>query len=241
MRSGELAGSRTNDVWGWTDPQTGREYAIVGRSNGTAFVDISDPTDPVYLGSLRKTPGSLASSWRDMKVFDNHVFVVADGAGPHGMQVFDLTRLRDVAGEPAAFLPDALYQRIASVHNIAINERTGIAYALGSGSGGETCGGGLHMIDINTPTEPTFVGCFRDGTTGRAGTGYVHDAQCIHLPGSGRRLRWKGDLLRLQRDCALHRRCDRQGQSHLDLDRRLPERSLRAPGLAQRGPNDISS
>ena len=176
-------GTRTNDVWGWTDPQTGREYAIVGRSNGTAFVDISDPTSPVYLGSLRKTPGSLATSWRDMKVFDNHVFVVSDGAGPHGMQVFDLTRLRDVAGEPAAFLPDALYQRIASAHNIAINESTGIAYALGSGSGGETCGGGLHMIDINTPTEPTFIGCFQDGTTGRAGTGYVHDAQCIIYQG----------------------------------------------------------
>ena len=176
-------GTRTNDVWGWTDPQTGHEYAIVGRSNGTAFVDISDPTSPVYLGSLRKTPGSLATTWRDMKVFDNHVFVVADGAGPHGMQVFDLTRLRDVAGEPAAFLPDALYQRIASAHNIAINERTGIAYALGSGSGGETCGGGLHMIDINTPTEPTFVGCFQDGTTGRAGTGYTHDAQCVIYQG----------------------------------------------------------
>ena len=176
-------GTRTNDVWGWTDPQTGREYAIVGRSNGTAFVDISDPTSPVYLGSLRKTPGSLATTWRDMKVFDNHVFVVADGAGPHGMQVFDLTRLRDVAGEPAAFLPDALYLRIASAHNIAINESTGIAYALGSGSGGETCGGGLHMIDINTPTEPTFVGCFQDGTTGRAGTGYTHDAQCVSYQG----------------------------------------------------------
>jgi choice-of-anchor B domain-containing protein len=180
---GGTRGIGTNDVWGWTDPQTGREYAIVGRSNGTSFVDISDPTSPVYLGSLRKTPGSLAASWRDMKVFDNHVFVVADGAGQHGMQVFDLTRLRAVDGAPAAFLPDALYQRIASVHNIAINESTGIAYALGSGSGGETCGGGLHMIDINDPTEPTFVGCFQDNTTGRAGTGYTHDAQCVIYQG----------------------------------------------------------
>ena len=176
-------GTRTNDVWGWTDPQTGREYALVGRSNGTAFIDISDPTNPVYLGSLRKTPGSQATTWRDLKVFDNHVFVVADGAGQHGMQVFDLTRLRDVGEVPEAFLPDALYERIASAHNIAINESTGIAYALGSGSGGETCGGGLHMIDVNVPTEPTFVGCFQDGTTGRAGTGYVHDAQCVIYQG----------------------------------------------------------
>ena len=176
-------GTGTNDVWGWTDPQTGREYAIVGRTNGTAFIDISDPTSPVYLGSLRKTPGSLATMWRDMKVFDNHVFVVADGAGPHGVQVFDLTRLREVGEAPAAFLPDALYERIASAHNIAINESTGMAYVLGASFGGETCGGGLHMIDVNDPTEPTFVGCFQDNTTGRAGTGYTHDALCIIYQG----------------------------------------------------------
>ena len=35
---------------------------------------------------------------------------------------------------------------------------------------------------------------------------------------------------------AWYRRCDRQGQSHLDLDRDLPERSLCASGLAHRGP-----
>lgn len=33
--------------WGWTDPNNGKEYAIVARSNGTAFVDITNPTTPV--------------------------------------------------------------------------------------------------------------------------------------------------------------------------------------------------
>ena len=41
-----------NDNWGWTDPDTGKEYAIIGLSNGTGFVDISNPTDVVYLGKL---------------------------------------------------------------------------------------------------------------------------------------------------------------------------------------------
>ena len=176
-------GTRTNDLWGWTDPQTDREYALVARTNGIAFVDIYDPTNPVYLGSLRKTPGSQATTWRDVKVFDNHAFVVADAAGAHGMQVFDLTRLRDVGEVPEAFLPDALYGGIWSAHNIAINESTGIAYALGASYGGETCGGGLHMIDVNEPTEPAFAGCFRDNLTGRSGTGYVHDAQCVIYEG----------------------------------------------------------
>ena len=44
---GEIGGGSGNDLWGWTDPETGREYALVGRSLGTAFVDISNPRPPV--------------------------------------------------------------------------------------------------------------------------------------------------------------------------------------------------
>ena len=172
-------GVETNDVWGWTDPQTGREYAIVGRTDGTAFVDISAPESPVYLGSLPKTPGSTTASWRDIKVHADHAFVVADGAGEHGMQVFDLTRLRDAGTSPVTFEADAMYDGIASAHNVVINEETGTAYSVGSNGGGETCGGGLHMIDIGEPKNPTFAGCFSHEGTGFAGTGYTHDAQCV--------------------------------------------------------------
>ena len=111
---GGSRGIRTNDIWGWTDPESGGEYVIVGRTDGVSFVDISDPLNPVYLGSLPKTPRSMTSSWRDMKVFADHVFVVADGAGRHGMQVFDLTRLREVDSDPVGFEADVLYDEIGS-------------------------------------------------------------------------------------------------------------------------------
>jgi hypothetical protein len=41
-----------NDSWGWTDPTTGREYALVGTDANTSFVDITLPNNPIYLGSL---------------------------------------------------------------------------------------------------------------------------------------------------------------------------------------------
>ncbi|MDX1494699.1 MAG: choice-of-anchor B family protein [Longimicrobiales bacterium] len=180
---GEMGADRgvgTNDVWGWTDPETGREIALVGMTNQTVFVDVSNPGNPVYLGRLPKTPEANAAVWRDMKVYDNHMYVVADGAGPHGMQVFDLTRLRGLDGsDPQTFEPDVLYDQIASAHNIVINEETGYAYAVGASAGGTTCGGGLHMIDIRNPKSPEFVGCFQDMSTGRQRTGYSHDAQCV--------------------------------------------------------------
>ena len=170
----------TNDVWGWTDPETGQEIVLVGMSNQTAFVDVTDPGMPTYLGRLPMPESANASTWRDMKVYQNHMFVVSDGAGEHGMQVFDLTRLRGLDGsDPQTFTSDAHYDQIASAHNIVINEETGFAYSVGSSGGGETCGGGLHMINIQDPVAPVFAGCFQDMSTGRQRTGYSHDAQCV--------------------------------------------------------------
>lgn len=176
---GGTRGTRVNDIWGWTDSDTGREYAIVGRTNGTAFVDISDPYQPRFLGDLPATEGSRHTIWRDMKVFRDHVYIVADAALEHGVQVFDLRQLRDVGANPVTFEMTYLYDGIHSAHNIVINEETGFAYAVGNSGGGETCGGGLHMIDLNEPSHPVFAGCFAQEGTGRRGTGYAHDAQCV--------------------------------------------------------------
>ena len=180
---GAARGMMVNDIWGWTDPETGKEWALVGRMDGTSFVDVSNPEKPVVVGNLPLTRGANPNLWRDIKVYRNHAYIVADGAGQHGMQVFDLTRLRNVSKTPTTFEPDTTYPGIHSSHNIVINEETGFAYAVGVSGGGNTCGGGLHMIDIRDPKKPQFAGCFSDPQTGRASTGYSHDAQCITYRG----------------------------------------------------------
>ncbi|NNK62240.1 MAG: choice-of-anchor B family protein [Gemmatimonadetes bacterium] len=191
----DLGGERgvwVNDVWGWTDPMTERNYALVARRDGASFVDVTDPASPRVLGNLPRTEGSRPSVWRDIKVIDTHAFIVADGAGQHGMQVFDLTRLRDVTGEPVVFDPDYTYTNMASAHNVVADPETGFLYIVGANSGGETCGGGLHIVDANEPLDPTFAGCYHD--TGSPGSrGYTHDAQCLVYRGpdeeyAGRRL-----------------------------------------------------
>jgi len=176
-------GIRLNDTWGWHDEETGREIVLVGRTDGTAFVDITDPNNPVYLGEVLRTEGSPTASWRDFKVFNDHAFIVADASGAHGMQVFNLRRLYEYDGEPITHEPDLIYDRINSAHNIGLNEETGVAYIVGASQGGETCGGGLHMVDVNDPMNPRFLGCFADERTGRRGTGYSHDVQCVTYRG----------------------------------------------------------
>lgn len=162
-----------NDSWGWTDPDTGKEYALMGLNNGTAFVDISDPLNLIYLGKLPTHNGFLdfGAIWRDIKVFNNHAFIVSEIQN-HGMQVFDLKRLRNVTNPPLTFDEDAHYDNFGDAHNIAINEATGFAYVVGS----QTFSGGGHYIDINDPINPIAAG-------GTSQNGYTHDAQIVMYNG----------------------------------------------------------
>ncbi len=175
---GGKRGVQLSDVWGYNDPETGREIVIVGRVDGTSFVDITEPSRPVYLGDLPKTARSPGSFWREIKTYKHYAFIVADGARSHGMQVFDLKRLRGVR-TPQTFTPDAHYTAVHSVHDIVSDTVSGYLYLTGSNGGGEMCGGGLHMVDVRDPLHPKFAGCFSDPQTGRQGTGYTHDAQCV--------------------------------------------------------------
>ena len=165
----DIGGGEANDIWGWTDALTGKEYAIMGRTNGTSFVDVSDPVNPIYLGNL--PPRYAYSKWRDIKVYADHAFIVTE-ADNSGMQVFDLTQLRMVDSPPTTFSETAHYPDFQHAHNIVINEDSGFAYAVGT----NTCNRGLHMINIQTPTNPAFAGCF-------SADGFTHDAQCVNYAG----------------------------------------------------------
>ncbi|MDH3697553.1 MAG: choice-of-anchor B family protein [Flavobacteriaceae bacterium] len=168
----EFGSQSANDIWGWTDPMTSKEYALVGLNDGTAFVDISDTENLVYLGKLSTATSS--SAWRDIKVYNDHAFVVAE-AGGHGMQVFDLTQLRDVVNPPVIFTADANFSGFGNAHNIVINEDSGYAYAVGTARN-DAYFGGAHFVNIQDPLNPTADG-------GLAINGYTHDANVITYNG----------------------------------------------------------
>lgn len=159
----------SNDSWGWTDPAGGIEYALVGLDNGVAFLDISDPVNPLYLGKLpTHTDPSL---WRDVKVYNNYAFVVSEASG-HGMQIFDLTRLRSVSNPPEIFTEDAHYNGFGSAHNVVINELEGYAYGVGT----STFSGGPHFVNIQDPLNPVAEGGYSMGS-------YSHDGQVVTYNG----------------------------------------------------------
>eukprot|EP01060_Flectonema_neradi_P039651 TRINITY_DN8808_c0_g1_i2.p1 TRINITY_DN8808_c0_g1~~TRINITY_DN8808_c0_g1_i2.p1 ORF type:complete len:468 (+),score=118.36 TRINITY_DN8808_c0_g1_i2:51-1454(+) len=166
---------RGNDIWGWTDPVEGREIAIMCLTDGTSFIDITDATNPTVLGYLRGNRYPAATSWRDAKVFRDHVYIGSE-VQDHGLQVLDLTTLRahyDRTGSVVPLLTETyLYTEFGSSHNIVINEETGFLYAVGS----KTFRGGPHILDLSTPSKPVF-------STGWDTDGYTHDAQCVVYTG----------------------------------------------------------
>ena len=168
----DLGLSFANDMWGWTDPETRKDYSLIGGIEGTVIVDISDPKRPDIVGILPTHSTAGGDFWRDIKVFDDHMYVVSENAG-HGMQVFDLTEVRGLTGDPVTFSNTSHYGGFGNAHNLAINEDTGFAYAVGT----STCNGGLHMVDLSDPATPSFAGCFDD-------FGYIHDTQCVVYEGA---------------------------------------------------------
>lgn len=167
-------------IWGWTDstdPTGPREYAVYGLSNGTSFIDVTDPSNPVYKGFLPSATG--ATVWREVQTYGNHALIVSDANGAHGMQVFDMRELRNYVGTPMTFstTPSSVYTQYTGVtnsHTIRVNEDTGYAYLFGT----NTFSGGVHAVDISSPMSPTFAGGYAPPTNGGSSR-YVHDGQAV--------------------------------------------------------------
>jgi choice-of-anchor B domain-containing protein len=154
--------SDLSDIWGWTDPVTGKEYAIVGGLTGTAFVDVTVPTAPVVVGKLPAHNNS-SSYWRDVDVHGNWCFVGSE-APNHGIQVFDLTRLRNVTSPPQTFTADARYSGVGSSHTIFADKTEPYVYVVGASA----ANGGLVVLNVSNPLNPTLAGTFSQ-------EGYIHE------------------------------------------------------------------
>jgi choice-of-anchor B domain-containing protein len=160
-------------LWGYTDEQTGKEYALLGMNNSLAIVLLDGPGGHAQLiGRLPTHTGN--SIWRDVRTYRDYAFITSDSNGAHGMQVLDLRQLRSISNPPIEFTETAHYagQGLRNTHTIAINEATGYAYLAGT----NTCAGGIHMVDIRNPIAPTFAGCFSQD-------GYTHETQCWNYQG----------------------------------------------------------
>jgi len=149
---------RMSDVWGHVD-DTGKEYALVGTEDGTSIVDISNPAAPVevFFSSGDTT------KWRDLKVWNDHVYIVDQGLGPTGLKIIDMSNLPGPITAADVYTHSGTTYPFTIAHDIYIDEN-GYAYVMGADNGV----GGAIILDLNSnPKVPVEVGRYDDY--------YLHD------------------------------------------------------------------
>jgi choice-of-anchor B domain-containing protein len=173
-----------NDIWGFKDLNTGREYAIIGLRNGAAVVDVTTPRRPREIGTI---PGP-SSTWRDMEVlqfFDAdagrwkaYAYCVSD-AVVQGLQVIDLTGLPDSISLART---DMMFSSAHTIHMSNVNRSTGVAlpglrpYLFIEGSNLDH--GAFRTLDVSNPVFPVEV------IKPSQGQQYAHDATSFVLTGA---------------------------------------------------------
>ena len=159
--------------------------------------------------------------WRDIKVYANHAFIVSE-AIDHGMQVFDLTRLRGVSA-PETFAETAHYtgfgRRTRSRSTGRRDSPTPSAPARATAA--------CTWSTSATPTAPRTAGCVSHD-------GYTHETQCVVYHGPDATYAAARSASPPTRH-ADHRRRHQQG-APVQLSRTgYVGSALHAPGMADRG------
>jgi len=149
-----------NSCWGWVSP-AGREYAIMGLNNQVAFVDITDPRNPV----VRATVPHTNSLWCDVKSYGNYCYTGNEAGG--GIQVINIANLD--AGV-ATLVRNVTTNGLSNSHTLAVDADSGFLYSCGSTSVTNSRGGPVAW-SLADPSNPTFAGQW--------GVRYSHEAQIV--------------------------------------------------------------
>ena len=156
-----VGSASANDCWGYTSP-SGREYALIGLDNGTGFVEVTDPGNPVIVDF--EPHNSSPSLWRCIKTYQQYAYAGSEAGG--NVQIFNLTNIDAGSVTTVGSVGGAC---TSATHTLAVDTTSGFLYRAG---GGGTCGGfyqGLQIYSLANPALPALVGSWN--------TKYVHECQ----------------------------------------------------------------
>lgn len=86
-------GRKYSGCWGWYQAAKNKEYAIVGTSSKTYFIDVTNPLAPIIRDSVMAAHGGC--TWREIKNYQNYCYIVSDDAPPNTFQIVDMQYLPD--------------------------------------------------------------------------------------------------------------------------------------------------
>lgn len=153
-------GNIYNEVWGYA--QNDREYAIIGTTEGTHFLDITNLSEPIEVDFVAGAAQGPAIVHRDYHNLDNYLYMVCQ-EGPSTLQIADLS-----------YLPDSVHvvydsdEILVGSHNIFIDTTQAVMYAVFNIVNGTNNIVRWQQIDISDPVNPSLI---EQTTSGP----YIHD------------------------------------------------------------------
>ncbi|KAH6695595.1 hypothetical protein F5X68DRAFT_258181 [Plectosphaerella plurivora] len=171
--------------WGWTDPESGREFVANGLYDGTSFIEILPEGKMLFIAFLPcPAPTDPNAFWKEIRSY-KHYMVIGSELRNHGIQIFDMKKLLDIDPSKGVVTYDIVKDvtghfkdlPVGRSHNVVVHEAKDLLLAVGSAPRNtDPCRAGPIFIDIKDPSKPTRLGCNPDD-------GYVHDAQCLVYKG----------------------------------------------------------
>jgi choice-of-anchor B domain-containing protein len=88
-----IYGIRYQGCSGWKNPVDGREYAIIGSTFGTYFIEVTDPLNPVQRDYV---PGRHQYCiWHEYQTYDKYCYILSDDSPNNSFQIADMSYLPD--------------------------------------------------------------------------------------------------------------------------------------------------
>ena len=149
------SGQSLANIWGWKDPQDGKEYALVGASNGLSIVDVTNPANVFQVTQI----AGPNCTWREVKTVGNYAYVTSE-CGSYGLQIINLTNLPATNLQTATWTPNlgTPSTKLTTIH--ALHADGGKVYLYGSNVGNKGC----IIADVTTnPMAPAYLGSYEIG------------------------------------------------------------------------------
>ncbi len=140
-------GRKYSGCWGWYQADKNREYAIIGTSSKTYFIDVTDPKNPIIRDSVKARREGC--TWREIKNYQNYCYIVSDDSPPNSFQIVDMKYLPDSVH---VVHDDTTY--FERCHTIFVDKDN---LYCGAVTGYDGVMNNMRVYNLANPAAPTFM------------------------------------------------------------------------------------
>lgn len=173
-------GGSYTEVYGYEN--NGREYAIIGSTFGTHFIDVTNPNEVEELTRIAGAYSASNVTHRDYHIMGKYLYAVCD-QGASSLQIMDVSNLPNSV--EVVYDSDELFTRS---HNIFIDTVSHKLYSCSTKGYDELNNywtSSLCVYDLSNPVQPTLLHNMNEIIPNTHDIWVDNDTAFINCPGTG--------------------------------------------------------